>query len=294
MQPGIWDVAGKFSYFGNNSPASNIAMWNGVSWSSLGTGLSGFPEIPQGKSLMFDNDGNLVVGGEFKYAGGVQVNNIARWNQRLVGLRNCRCRSRVYRGIFQWGPRPPPLRRRRCDRRLHPLDHRWFCLLSDAALERQHLGECAAPRRQKRGNTRTFEVMPNGDFIIGGAFKSMGTGVNEFHASHLVRWDGTRFHRFGSGPDAESWLRNLIRSNHLIVPGNFQTIGDIQAFRIARFDGVRWWPYGNGLDGAVLSLELGANGASFTPVENSTRAAECHPSVSRNGTAPSGFRWQAG
>ena len=29
---------------------------------------------------MFDNDGNLVVGGEFKYAGGVQVNNIARWN----------------------------------------------------------------------------------------------------------------------------------------------------------------------------------------------------------------------
>ena len=152
----------------------------------------------------------------------------------------------------------------------------------------------ALPHAAKNGEIRTFEVMPNGDFIIGGAFKSLGTGVNEFHASHLVRWDGTRFHRFGSGTDAEILAAKFDSNNHLIVAGNFRTIGDIQASRIARFDGVRWWPYGNEASMARSFHWNWGLTVRFTPVENSTMRAECHPSASRNGTAPSGFRWQAG
>jgi len=55
-------------------PVSNIARWDGDSWSSLGSGLAGFADA------MTVYGGELIVAGTFGAAGGVTVNNIARWN----------------------------------------------------------------------------------------------------------------------------------------------------------------------------------------------------------------------
>ena len=66
-------VAGFFDDAGG-VPVSNIARWNGSSWSSLGSGLAGFAEA------MTTFHGELIVAGTFASAGGVAVNNIARWN----------------------------------------------------------------------------------------------------------------------------------------------------------------------------------------------------------------------
>jgi len=60
-------------------PVTNIAEWNGASWSEMeflsGSGING--TVP---ALAFDSAGNLYAGGNFTMAGGVAVNNIAMWN----------------------------------------------------------------------------------------------------------------------------------------------------------------------------------------------------------------------
>lgn len=78
-------VTGSFNQAGRVS-ANNIARWNGVEWTTLGSGLEGF-EDPIGLSLAeFDDDNAgphapaLYVGGQFLMAGGAVVNNVARWD----------------------------------------------------------------------------------------------------------------------------------------------------------------------------------------------------------------------
>src|SRR6185503_1366072 len=75
-------VCGLFSQVGGIT-ASNIARWDGTNWHALGDGLSGatngFPS-PVAITMALDSNGDLIVGGNFLYAGDVKVNNIARWD----------------------------------------------------------------------------------------------------------------------------------------------------------------------------------------------------------------------
>lgn len=66
-------VAGFFNDAGG-VPVSNIARWDGASWSALGSGLLGSAEA------MTVYNGELIVAGSFAQAGDVTVNSIARWN----------------------------------------------------------------------------------------------------------------------------------------------------------------------------------------------------------------------
>jgi hypothetical protein len=68
-------VAGEFDEAGG-VPVSNIARWDGESWSALGSGIQTFGLV---ESMTVYN-GELIVAGTFGSAGGVTVNNIARWN----------------------------------------------------------------------------------------------------------------------------------------------------------------------------------------------------------------------
>ena len=79
-------VGGNFANAGG-APASRIARWNGTSWSTLGSGMSGgdgaFTWV---RSLHVFDDGTgaaLYAGGDFSIAGGQSVSNIARWNGML-------------------------------------------------------------------------------------------------------------------------------------------------------------------------------------------------------------------
>lgn len=71
-------AGGLFTTAGGNS-ANYVAVWNGVSWSSLGAGLSNGSGYT-GVYAMTNYNGNLVVAGRFRKAGGVSANNIALWN----------------------------------------------------------------------------------------------------------------------------------------------------------------------------------------------------------------------
>lgn len=55
--------------------AKNIAMWNGNSWTNLGSGVNA-----DVKALACDSSGNLYVGGLFTNAGGRAARHVAQWN----------------------------------------------------------------------------------------------------------------------------------------------------------------------------------------------------------------------
>ena len=73
-------VGGKFQATGNNNTFgntfNNIGKYNGVSWSSLGTGLNGLVNC-----IKIAPNGDLYVTGEFTATGDglIQLNYIARW-----------------------------------------------------------------------------------------------------------------------------------------------------------------------------------------------------------------------
>lgn len=72
-------VGGNFTSI-NGVTASNIAAYNTTdsSWSALGDGVGGV--TPLVNALTVDASGNLYAGGTFTTAGGITVNNIAKWD----------------------------------------------------------------------------------------------------------------------------------------------------------------------------------------------------------------------
>ena len=71
-------AGGRFSSAGGVE-ADNLAKWDGSSWSAIGSGVEGSRVHDL---TIFDDGGGakLFAGGSFQSAGGVTVNNLARWN----------------------------------------------------------------------------------------------------------------------------------------------------------------------------------------------------------------------
>jgi trimeric autotransporter adhesin len=65
-------VGGQFNNAGGAS-VNNIALWNGTSWSAVGSGVNG------NINALTTYNGSLIAGGVFDTAGGVPANNIAQW-----------------------------------------------------------------------------------------------------------------------------------------------------------------------------------------------------------------------
>jgi len=69
------------TYWTDDLNPRGIARWDGITWQSVGTGLSyeGSPYLASGVSMCLLGD-SLVVGGQFDHAGPVPANNIALWD----------------------------------------------------------------------------------------------------------------------------------------------------------------------------------------------------------------------
>ena len=74
-------AGGSFDTAGGTS-TNLIAKWDGNSWNALGSGMGRDVPIPRVFTLAFDRSGNLIAGGLFDTAGGMAVNNIAKWDGR--------------------------------------------------------------------------------------------------------------------------------------------------------------------------------------------------------------------
>jgi hypothetical protein len=255
----VWDdgsgpalyVGGGFTFAGCTETL-RIAKWDGQEWAPLGSGLQGgtFPSV---SALAVFDDGTgpaLFVGGFFTIAGGVTVNNIAKWD-----------------GVA-WSP-------------LAVGSEVGISGAVEALLSHQGALYAAGSFTDAGGVFATNIARWNGTM-----WSPVGTGLNgrviglvehvepgsptprlfatgEFTtaggqpAARIARWNGSQWSSLGSGLNGAG--RAVFSTNDgsgpaLYVGGDFTTAGGLAALRIARWRNGVWSALGDGLNDTVNSI----------------------------------------
>lgn len=251
---------------------NRIARWDGTSWRPLlmGNGL-GVNNVVNSLTT-WDPDGEgplhaqLVLGGQFTRAAGVNVNGIARWDgsafyafgSGLVGG----APSESVNTVLTWDPDGSG-----------PLPIQVFAAGSvHAAGSPQTIvrwdGSAWQPFGRLLGRPPSDQVLtltawdPDGDgpmneqLVAGGQFRSItpaGPQVN-----YIGRWDGEAWQPIGTGVSPGSGLTVYTlttwdpdgagpKAKQLIAGGSFITADGVTVNRIARSDGIAWHPLGLGM-----------------------------------------------
>lgn len=241
-------VGGTFTQI-SGAAFQNAAIWTGA-WSPLGGGINGM--VRTGARLA---DGDIVLGGDFTTAGGVEAARIARWNgtswmplgsgmdgavRSVVALPNG---DIVAGGSFTAAGGVSVGRIARWN------GASWLPLGAGVS-----------------GTVNALAVLPNGDIIAGGGFTSAG-GAS---ANYIARWNGTTWSALGSGMNSSVEALAVLANGDLVAGGNFTTAGGIST-RLARWDGVSWNSFSSVSGGYVVALAVRPNGdlvagGSFTTI----------------------------
>ena len=217
-QGGAIYAGGRFTDAGG-APAANIAMWDGSTWSALGSGTDDivFTVVSLG--------GDIYAGGDFSSAGGVPADHVARWDGAVW--------STVGDGF---------------DGKVRIL------AVHDGAL---HAGGsfvmsgASTVNGIARWNGIAWEALDDGlqgGFVevralasienllyVGGQFDTAGSPA--IAANNVARWDGVAWSDLGDGTNAS--VSSLARVNDALYVGGFHTLaGGKPSSHISRWLGV--------------------------------------------------------
>ena len=260
-------VGGQFAIAGE-TPASNIAKWNGVTWSALGGGvsssvyaiaISGTGEVYAGGYFQLADGIHAGSGEGSSYTGGITVNNIAKWSSADgwsslgtgtdVGV----CGGTSYvdaiaisgsdvyvGGDFKYAGGTSS------DGNTHTSGG---TSVSNIAKWNSTDGWSALGAGVSGGdNPHVFALAINGGSLyVGGRFTSPG--------SNIAKWDGT-WSTLGVGV---SGTVNAIgiSGTDLYAGGQFLTAGGITVRNIAKWNGANWSALGDGVgDWGVKSISI--------------------------------------
>ncbi len=251
-------AGGSFTVAGGTT-VNHVATWNGSDWSALsgpaGTGIDG----PVHALAVYD-DGTgaaLYAAGTFTTAGGVTVNNVAKWNGTAwsslsgpsgVGVEGAGCTSRCARalGVYDDGNGPALYvggafstaggltanHVARWDGKA------WSDLSGPAGNGTDGPGSLAGP----------WALVPyddgGGEALYAAGFFEMAGGVA---VNHVAKWDGNNWSALtgtsGTGLDSLAETAAVFDDGSgtaLYVAGDFSSAGGIPARFIARWDGTEW------------------------------------------------------
>jgi len=212
--------------------APGLALWNGASWSAIGT-LTGSGTLPPVASLATLPNGDVVGGGEFQFINGAPMNRIARWDgatwsalgagvggtalallvqpngDLIVGGAFLAAAGQPGNGIARW-------------------DGTSWSPLGSGMLNQ----------------VQAIARLPNGDLIAAGPFVSAG-GVP---ANRIARFDGVAWSPLGIGitdpngfmPGVEARAVAALPNGDTLVGGFFEYAGGVPAMNLARWDGASW------------------------------------------------------
>ncbi|MBO2009355.1 hypothetical protein [Hymenobacter negativus] len=241
-------AGGYFSRAGGVS-ATNVAKWNGTAWSRMGAGMSG--GATNGVlALAVTGSGDVYAGGDFRLAGGIAANYIAKWNGTAwssLGTGADNGTNYYVKALAVAGNG----------------DVYIGGLFSQA-------GSVAANRVAKWNGTawssmgnwfnstvHALVVAGNGDVYAGGEFWQ--TGV-----STVAKWNGTAWSALGSGTSNSVYALAVAGNGDVYVGGTFTQAGSVAANRVAKWNGTTWSSLGtgaaNGVAGDVNGLAVAGNG----------------------------------
>jgi hypothetical protein len=257
-------VGGVFGNAGGVA-APNVARWNGAAWSSLGSGASN--DIAPGSTasngsvhaLAIVSNGDVYVGGSFSLAGGLPVNNVAKWN----GTTWSSLGSGTSNGVTS--------NQRAVPATIYALAAAGTSVYLCGAFT-QAGGTTASGVVKWTGSAFNtlgsafsiydtmlcLAVASNGDVYVGGQFTQAG-GVA---ARGVARWNGITWSSVGGGPNNYVYALVLTSTGDLYAGGLFTTAGSTSVSNVARWNGSAWSSLGTGLSDRVFALGLRTSGAS--------------------------------
>jgi hypothetical protein len=229
-----------------------ISRWNGEEWKSLSYGFGGNPN--GGGTIyaltVFNNE--LIAGGNFMKASGVDANRVARWD------------GNNWQSLGSGLSRPPYY----ASVRSLTVYNNELIAGGDFNLAGGIEANGVAGwngstwhsfgggiRRGVQGSygVRALTVY-KGQLIAGGDF-NVADGVD---VNGITRWDGSGWQPLGSGVYGTrfSVIALIDYDGKLIVGGSFSKAGGIDANNIASWDGNSWQPLGGGFSGWVYALTV--------------------------------------
>ena len=234
--------------------ASNLARWDGSTWSPVGGGVTGTGSIFAGSPVTtLQLQGNdLYVGGNFTTVGGtVPALNAARWNGSTWSA-------------LGTGLKTPPNSGAVSALAFLGTDLYAFGNFTNAGgvtasgLAKWN-GATWAAFGALNGNI-TRAISNAGSLYIAGDFNvaNYNTSSNVI-GNHIIRWDGATFHAVAGKPaqGTHLFVQSLgLGSDGLYMGGVFNVVGATTAPHIARWDGANWFTLGAGVTGSYPNATL--------------------------------------
>lgn len=226
---GLFDVGGTVA-------ASRVGRLRGSGWSAMDAGITG--SINARVSALVARGQEVFAAGRFANAGGVAVQNIARWDgahwQSLGEGLNSNVLALTFVGekLYAGGEFTvaggAPASHVAC----------W-----DGADWREVGGGLSARARALAGR--------EGCLYAGGSFTNAG-GIS---ANRVAMWDGKTWHALGAGIDGSNAavLALAADGTNLYVGGQFRSASGVTANNIARWNGSDWTALGNGVHGSAVN-----------------------------------------
>jgi uncharacterized delta-60 repeat protein len=239
-------AGGRFNRSSNGTVLNQIARWDGSTWSALGSGVN---FVYDGVTSMAVSGSDLYVGGDFGFAGGINVNAVAKWSgsawSALGSGMNGTVRALAVAGtgLYVGGD--------------------FTQAGGGAASGVAHWnGSAWSALGSGGGGVRSLAVS-GPDLYVGGTFTSFG-GVS---ANYIARWNGSVWSALGGGvanyPSTYTTVDALqVVGSDLYAGGYFES----PSRGIARWDGSAWNALGSGIGNnvskfAVFGGELFAGGS---------------------------------
>ena len=245
-------IAGGAFTIADGESAKRVALWNGIAWSALGTGLS----RPGGRfdissvSALTTYGSNLIAGGSFTNAGELTVNYIAQWNGTAWGALGTGMNNTVS-ALTTYGSN----------------------LIAGGEFTTAD-GGSANKVAQWNGDTETWSALGTGmnntvsalttygsNLIAGGEFTTADGGS----ANKVAQWNGDTetWSALGSGMNSGVYTLTTYGSN-LIAGGDFTTAGGVSVGRIAQWNGTTWYSVDVGTitsNGCTLTVDIDIQGS---------------------------------
>ena len=248
-------VGGFYTAVGNITPTNSIGAWNGSKWSAIGSGVraNGYPGTVNAMAVY---NGELYVGGSFDSAGGIPVNNIAKWNgtswsdvgggiNKLITASAGYSISAmaIYNGALYVGGFFDSAGGKVAHNIAEWNGSAWLTLGNGI-----HNGTLTISSEEGDYWVSALCVY-NKNLYVGGMFDSAGT----VPAKNIAVWNGSVWSALGNGmggsSSTEFYHVNCLYDidSVLIAGGAFNLAGSTPANYIAEWNGSTWKPFGAGV-----------------------------------------------
>lgn len=253
-------VVGWFQNAGGIPEADHIAMWNGTSWVALGSNGSGDGAIGSVvgiHAIVIDDDGNIIVGGDFSLSGQGQ-GDIAMWNgstwvgHDINGTVGGEINNLIFDAsgnLYAGG-----------DFSHAGGDTEAAKLAVWDGANWSPVGSVGGNSAFGNGEVNDLAFDSTGNLYVGGDFFTAG-GNTEAH--YIAMWDGDSWENLGCCKPGGGFVVNQIvnaiaidSSDRVYIGGRFTNVaGDPEIDYIAMWDGGQWNSLGNnGAGNGALSF----------------------------------------